>query len=320
MIYLSAADVGSTRIPMREVIDLVELALAEHGSGRAEMPAKLGVHPQPGTLLHAMPAWVPAAKAAGMKWVSAFPQNRERGLAAVNALVVVNNPETGLVEGVMDGAWITAMRTAGSTAAAARKLAPLDADTLAIVGPGTLGRANVAALQEVLPKLRRVRAYAPRREVVEQYKRDVEAQHGVAVQPASSAEECVRGAEVLVTCAPWPRLEAGGEVAADFIYDARFVCALDLDATLQAGAVAAADRFFADDVATFESHQQHGVFKGWPKPGGLSQVIAGRLSGRTSPNERIVCANLGIGIYDVVVARRVLDRARERGIGALLSM
>lgn len=318
--YLSASDVARCGITMREITDLVELALREHGCGRTEMPPKLGVHPQPGSLLHAMPAWVGAAKAAGLKWVAAFPNNRERGLPTVTGIVVLNDPETGLPLAVMDATWITAMRTGASAAVAARQFAPKDAETLAIIGPGVVGRASVAALREVLPKLRRVRAYAPRAETVARFACDIEAPHGVKVVAANSPEEAVCDAQVVVTAAPWPLVSGKAALTREELGDVPFCCALDLDSSIAAGAVSAADRFFADDCATFESHRSHGFFANWPEPVELSQVIAGKLPPRQRAYERVACTNLGLGIYDVVVARRVLEIARQRGIGTELPL
>jgi ornithine cyclodeaminase/alanine dehydrogenase-like protein (mu-crystallin family) len=74
-----------------------------------------------------------------------------------------------------------------------------------------------------------------------------------------------------------------------------------------------------DDVATFESHRQHGFFKGWPTPAELSHVIAGKeRSGQA--NNRVICVNLGLGIYDVVVARKLFEVARHHGIGTELPL
>ena len=59
------------------------------------MPPKPGIHPLPDAFIHAMPAFVPAMRAAGMKWVSGFPENHRRGLPYINGLLVLNDPDTG---------------------------------------------------------------------------------------------------------------------------------------------------------------------------------------------------------------------------------
>jgi alanine dehydrogenase len=319
LFYLSAADVARCGLTMREVIDLVELALAEHGNGRTEMPPKLGVHPQAGSLLHAMPAFVPAAHAAGMKWVAAFPANRNSGLPAVSGIIVLSDAETGLPQAVLDASWITAARTGASAAVAARRLAPGQAETLAIIGPGVVGRATVAAMREVLPRLKRVRAYAPRTEAAESFARDMSKLHSIDAQVAPSPNAAVEAADAVVTAAPWPRMKSAPALDAAALADIPFCCALDLDSTVSPEAAAGTVRLFADDLATFESHRQRGFFSGWPAPAELSHVIAGKLPAREA-NERVICVNLGLGIYDVVVAQRVFEVARNGGIGTELPL
>lgn len=319
LLYLSPADVQRCGVTMSEVIDMVELALFEHGQGRTHMPPKLGFHPEPGTLMHAMPAYVAAAKAAGMKWVSAFPNNNQRGLPAVNAIIVLSDPETGLPQAIMDATWITAARTGASAAVAARKFASQDAEVAGVIGPGVIARASVAALRAVLPKLKRVRAYAPNRETLARFASEIREQYGLEVTPTASAAEAAQGANILITSAPWPRVTGQPPLAADAVRDVPFCCVLNLDSTISAAAVAACDRFFADDVATFDRHRSQGFFAGWPVAQEFSHVVADKLPARQG-NERVICANLGLGIYDVVVARRVFDRAVAQGIGARLSL
>ncbi len=304
---------------MRQVIHLVELALSEHGHGRSEMPPKLGLHPQPGSLMHAMPAYVPAAAAAGVKWVTAFPENRRRGLPAVSGTLLLNDPETGLPQAIVDATWITAVRTGASAAVAAKHLGPPDAASLAVIGPGVVGRAAVAALREVLPKLTTVLAYAPRRAAVELFAAEVETQQGIKVEAAASAEAAAAGSEIVITAAPWPRAAGASRLAAGALNNTSFCCALDLDSTIPAAAARNAGRFFADDVLTFESHRQHGYFENWPAPAKLAALVA-RGGEQRRQGEQVICANLGLGIYDVVVGRAVLELARERNIGVELPL
>ena len=85
LLYLTRDDVLAVGLTDEDVIELVRVALTEHGHGRCEMPAKIGLHPLEDTLMHAMPAYVPAARACGLKWASSFPANAERDSAARNS-------------------------------------------------------------------------------------------------------------------------------------------------------------------------------------------------------------------------------------------
>ena len=318
LLYLSRHDVESLGLDLAEIIELVAFALAEHACGRTEMPPKPGIHPQPGALLHAMPAYVARGRACGMKWVSAFPANKALGLPSVTGLIVLNDAATGVPEAVMDGVWITAMRTAASTAVAGRALAREDSEVMGLLGAGVQGRSNVAALKRVLPRLGVVRVYGPRRETVARFKEEMEAEHGVRIEPAGTPEAAVRGADVVVTAAPWPNSPA--PIIGEWVGPGVFACALDFDASFTAGAVARFERRVCDDVATLTHYQDKGYFGGWPGFEELSAVAAGQCPGRQRREERIVAVNLGLGIYDVVVARRIVEIARERGVGQVLPL
>ena len=109
ILYLSQADVASVNLPMAEIIKALETAFREKGQGKTEMPPKPGIHPGGGdNFIHAMPAYIPALKSAGLKWVSGFIENHKRGLPYITGLLILNDVETGLPLAVMDCVWITA--------------------------------------------------------------------------------------------------------------------------------------------------------------------------------------------------------------------
>ena len=134
---------------MAEVIQAVESAFREKGKGKVEMPPKPGVHSRPDAFIHAMPAYIPALKAIGMKWVSGYPENSKQGLPCIHGLMILNDPETGLPLAVMDCVWITAMRTGAAPAIAARYLARPESSSLGILGAGVQGFTNLQALKEL---------------------------------------------------------------------------------------------------------------------------------------------------------------------------
>ncbi len=119
LLYLSRADVEAVALDMPAIIGLLETAFREKGAGRVEMPPKPGIHPRPDAFIHAMPAYIPALEAAGIKWVSGFPENVARGLPYISGLIVLNDAETGLPYCVMDCTWITAYRTGAASALSA---------------------------------------------------------------------------------------------------------------------------------------------------------------------------------------------------------
>src|SRR5882757_3056509 len=133
ILYLSRQNVADVALPMPEIIAALEQMFVEKGHGRVEMPPKPGIHPLPDAFVHAMPAYIPSMKSAGIKWVSGYPQNQAKGLPYINGLLILNHPATGIPTAVMDCTWITAMRTGAATAVAAKHLARPESSSVGIL-------------------------------------------------------------------------------------------------------------------------------------------------------------------------------------------
>ena len=134
--YLSRSDVEEVAPAMKDIIDALEGAFAEKAEGRTEAPPKPGIHPRKEAFIHAMPAYVPKAQAAGIKWVGGFPSNLDVGLPYITGILVLNDPETGFPIAVMDCTWITAKRTGAASALGAKYLARPDSSVMGVCGCG----------------------------------------------------------------------------------------------------------------------------------------------------------------------------------------
>ena len=145
--YLTADDVAAAMPPVAERLALAEQTLAAIDA-TADLPPKIGVHPRPpSSFAHAMPAFLRGSGAAGgdghaaegdrlgMKWVSGFPANRELGLPAISAIVVLNDARTGQPIAILDGGPITAERTAAVSGVAISRFGPSAGSTGAAGGP-----------------------------------------------------------------------------------------------------------------------------------------------------------------------------------------
>lgn len=306
VLFVSRSDVEKCGLSLGDCIEACEQALSAKVAGTCEMPPKLGVSPRAGAILHAMPARLPDV--VGMKWISVFPDRRP----ALSALIVLNDLETGTPTAILEGTYLTTLRTAAATAIAARRLARSDAETVAIIGPGLEGRTNLAALKLVLPELRRCRAWAPSRATADKYAAEMSREHGIDVEATDSAEAACREAAVVVTCAPWPARSAPSLYPGAFAGGA-FVCTIDYDASLTAAGAAAFDRRFTDDVAQMNVARAKGSFAGWP-----DDFAELHSAARTSAGETILCANLGLAIFDLAVAGATLERARKQTLGTVL--
>ena len=132
-LYLSQKEVIEVGLTMKDTIDIVEDVLTEHGAGQFENPPKPGIHPQKDAFIHAMPGYLPRKNAGGLKWVSGFSGNYKYGLPSIMGLIVLNDVNTGQPLAVMDGGYITNMRTAAVSAVAVKFLAKKDARVLGLV-------------------------------------------------------------------------------------------------------------------------------------------------------------------------------------------
>ena len=321
LLYLSREDVVSVAPAMEQVIELLAVAFREKGEGRTEMPPKLDVHPRKDCFIHAMPAVIPALGAAGVKWISGYPTNRDRDLPYITGLLILNDPDTGLPIAVMDAAWITAERTGAATALAARYLAREDASILAILGCGVQGRSNLKALRCVRPGLKQVRAYDIHPDRARSYIQEMSrAYPGLELIASDSPREAVTGADIIVTAGPILS-EPKPSLEASWVKPGAFLCPLDYGSYLKPEVFRKADKFLTDDAQQILNPRSASYFPDMPPLyGDLGEVVAQLKPGRETDTERIVCANLGLAIDDMALGIEVLRRARQAGRGVRLPL
>lgn len=317
VLYVNRGDVEALAITMDEAIALVEAALREKGRGEVEMPPKPGIHPREDAFIHAMPASIPRMGAAGIKWVSGYPENDRYDLPYITGLLILNSPATGVPIAVMDCTWITEVRTAAATAVAARHLARADSRAVGIVGCGVQGRSNLRALSAIL-RLESVRAYDLDDEVLSNYVREMREELDLEVRPATSPREAVAEADIIVTATPILK-HPQPVIELSWLKEGCLGVPLDFDAYWKPEAMSGVDRFYVDDRVQFEYYREVGYFRQAPAvDGDLGEVVAGVQSGRASGGERMISMNLGVAVEDVAVAAEVFRRARQEGVGTEL--
>lgn len=319
LLYLSRADVESVGVTMKEIIDALEIAFHQHGEGRVEMPPKPGVHPRPDAFIHAMPAYIPALKSAGMKWVSGYPENPRRGLPYITGLIILNDDETGLPLAVMDCTWITGMRTGAATAVAAKYLARPESESVGILGCGVQGRTNLEALTVLFP-IKRVVAYDVSAEAAERYAREMRERFGVQVTIAQAPREAVSGMDIVVTAGPILR-KPHATIKAGWLSEGAFASLVDFDSYWDGAAMREASKFCTDDIPQLEHYRSIGYFQNIPPIyASIGELVTGKKRGRENARERTMTANLGLAMDDMATAPIVFKRAVERGIGTWLEL
>ena len=286
-----------TRSEVEELLDLDALldalaaAHAELSAGQASLVPRVGAFAGQDGILGAMPAYVPSS-GLGCKLVTLFPGNRDR--PTHQAVVALFDPATGTPAALMDGTYITAMRTAAAAALAARLLARPDARVLAILGTGVQSR----SAQEMFP---RARGFAE-----------------VRVAGRGEFEEAVRGADVVhaTTASPEP------VVRFDWLSPGAHVSSVGYGAGGSELDPAIVERA---DVVVVE--QRDSAFA--PLPAGapelaprgrdgvveLGEIVSGTAVGRSSGDQITLYKSVGVAVQDLAAAALVLAAARERGAG-----
>ena len=320
LLYLSQTDVGAVGLTMAEVIEAVDIAFREKGEGHVEMPPKPGIHPGGGdNFIHAMPAYIPALRSAGIKWVSGFPENQKRGLPYITGLLILNDVETGLPLSVMDCVWITAMRTGAATAVAAKYLARPESSVVGMLGCGVQGRSNVEALNVLFP-LERVMAYDLDNKSARCYAEEMSARFGLEVVVVDTPREAVTGCDMVVTAGPILK-KPHRTIVAGWLDEGAFASLVDFDSYWHPKAMHEVDKFCTDDLPQLRHYQQVGYFQDIPAVhADLGELATGRKPGRETPQERTMTANLGLAMDDMAVAPLLYRKALEKEIGTWLPL
>jgi alanine dehydrogenase len=304
---------------VRHLLDLDQLLEALAGgfsalsAGHVSAPPRNGVEVAAGFML-SMVAHAPDHPM-GVKLVSVFHGNHRLGLPGHLALITLFDERTGAPVAVMNGTYITAMRTAGGAALSARLLSRPESRTLAVIGAGVQGAAHVQMLS-------RVRDFADIRVASASLGEAQQLAAGDArITPLASAEDAVRGADVVALCTTSPTpvvhrawlapgthvtsvgyMPPGSELASDVLDGARLFVETRLAyAAPPAGCAELAGR--DPDQGTE-----------------IGEVLLGRRPGRESPDQITVYKSMGHAVEDLVAAELVYQRATREGVGSLVTL
>ena len=319
VLYLSRADVEKADLPMANIIALLEQAFKEKGLGKVEMPPKPGIHTMPDAFIHAMPAYIPSLKSAGIKWVSGYPQNYTRGLPYISGLLILNDVETGIPYAIMDCSWITAYRTGAATALAAKYLARPESQTVAILACGVQGRTNLEALSNLF-KIKKVFAFDVLPEQQQRFVSEMNQKLGLDIVPVIDPKGAVLQADIVVTSGPILKHPLP-TIDKDWLKPGTFASAVDFDSYFTAAAMAQMDRISTDDHAQFQYYKSVGYFQQTPDPyADLGEIVTHAKPGRQDPSHRILAINLGLALDDMAVAPTIYKLAKVKGLGSILPL
>ncbi len=319
-LWLTESDVRAALEPV-ELIDAMECALRALSGGEIDQPVRTALTIGDRSFFAVMPAFDRQRAILGAKLVSVVPANQQRGIPTHLAAISLFDAVTGELLAVADGRYITEVRTAAASAVSVRHLARSEAHVLALLGSGVQARSHL----DLLPLVREfdeIRVWSP----TAAHRARLAQEAGGAVRATDSAEEAVRGADVIVlaTNAVTPAIdnrwvEDGAHVIA---IGACRVSQREIDPELVARAALFVD---SRDAALAESGDvvqaiAEGRFGPEHIRGELGAVIAGHAEGRRSPREVTLFKSLGQAIEDLVAADLAYRRAAADGRGIRLTL
>jgi len=319
-LLLDRADIEAVAPSLAEIVDIVEETYRMDGRGEVEVPVKAGVHPDRAhSFLHAMPAWVAGEKALGMKWISYYPGNTRRGFPDSSGLIVLNDPEHGLPVAIMEGMWITFVRTAACGAVAARHCARSNPVRLGLIGCGGLGMWSLRVLSALFPTLTEVFVASRTRESRETFCAAMAEEGPWNLTPANSAEEAVRDMDIVVSSIP-----QGSErpLKAGWWTPGMLAIPLDVLTAWDDEAFEVVDFLIADNDAGLRAAaaQRRPDLNLPERFASFGEIVLGRSPGRRSDEDRIMAIPTGLGSVDMPLAWSIYRRAREAGIGTEIDL
>jgi ornithine cyclodeaminase len=326
--YLTRADV-TTALAQLDPVEIAARTLADHADGRTELPeeAYLGWRTADGYAARslALPGLVNGdVTAIGTKIINASLGNTARGVPRADGLMLMYDSDTAHPVCVMDAALISATRTAAVSAVAARTFGPA-ARVLALIGCGRQAEAHLDLLSRTIPTIEEVRVHDVREDAVRAF-----AERHPGVVPCASAEEAVRGADLVVplTIVSGPD---EGYLALEWLEPDAVVIHVSLDDLLPE-VVEHATTVVVDDWGLVSSDHRRllgrmhrdGLLLGPGEPGDVA-AVTGELGdylvpgGAQAPRGGLTVVNpFGMAVQDVALAGHVLAAADESGLGITL--
>ncbi len=316
-LLLTEADVKAL-LTMPLALEAVETSFQRLAEGQAVLQYRQRLHiPGKGVLNH----MAAADLVTGYMGLKIYSISR----TGARFVVTLFNADSGDLVALIEADTLGQMRTAAASGVATRLMTREDARVAAIIGTGLQARTQIEALAAVR-KLDGIRACgrdAGRRET---FAREMSARLGVPVTPVASAEEAVRGADIVTTCTsskvpvlegPW--LEPGMHLNAVGVNQAQ-KRELDTDAVLRCGLVAVDSR----EQSKIEAGDLIQAFAGdasrWEPVRELAEIVSRKIPGRASQEQVTLFKSNGVATEDIVVAGRIYEMARECGIGKMVPM
>jgi alanine dehydrogenase len=303
-------------LDMEGTLKCVERAFLLQAKGEAIMPPKLYLElPQFNGDFRAMPTYIDGM--AGVKWVSVYPGNVDKKIRTVVATILLTDCHTGYPIAMMDGTYITNMRTGASGGIAVKYLARKDSSIIGVVGAGAQAKTQLMAIKLVMPKIDIIKVYDINADAGAKFAAEMSKMLNLNIVTVDSIQKAV-DADVVVTTTPSRK----PVIMAKWIKPGTHINAIGADAQgkqeLESSIMTKA-KIVIDDYAQ-ASHSgeinvplSEGVIKQTNIHGTLGQVVAGMKKGRENDKEITIFDSTGLAIQDIACAKIVYEKAKGNG-------
>ena len=324
MLILTANAVRQA-LPMKEAIEAMKWAYASLSSGTAVVPlrTRLPISNHDALSLF-MPAYMKtdSGEALAVKVVSLFPENPSRGLAYIQAAVLVLEPDTGRALALLEGSTLTAIRTGAGSGAAIDLLARKDSQVVAIFGAGTQGRTQLEAACTAR-QIETAFIFDPNREKAEKYARQMTGYRSVTkdVRVANSAREALENADIICTATTSSKavfdnndVKSGTHISAIGAYTPEMQ-EVPVETLARARIVVDSYATVIEEAGDIVKAIQAGAMEESNIHAELGEIVLGKKPGRESDDQITFFKSVGNAVQDAVAAQLALKNAREMKLG-----
>jgi ornithine cyclodeaminase/alanine dehydrogenase-like protein (mu-crystallin family) len=330
VLFLGQREVLSV-LNMKQMISEIEKVFEGHGKGSVVLPnpikSLLALEPTINGHFVAMPAYLDLehGAAAGVKWISTFPDNPKRhGLSTSSAIVILNDPRTGIPVCLMEASFITAYRTGAATAVGALHLANKDSHVLGIIGASFQGRYQLLALAEMFD-LKECKVYDIDQNAAAAYKSEMMRQlPSIKVHICKSYEEAVQESDIVVIATASLTLSPFFE--GRWCKKGMLLISITAKSELKPEVLDKADKIVVDTIdgcmhqGALYPHFKSGRLKERDIYCEIGQIVVGEKKGRETEDEIILYVPMGVGTEDIAVAKKIYEIAKQKGWGTMLSL
>lgn len=317
ILYLSRENIGSIEIEPLELIAEISRCFAAVARGLAAQTPTLSIPVSGSTRFVAKGGVVAEPSVCAIKWFGYFPGNRDAGLPDFHPLILLNEAKHGMPLALMDGTWISEVRTAGISAFAAQHLALPDSSTLGFIACGAQARAHLELLRHLFP-ITKIYAYSRRLETTRAFCQAAEAL-GFDAEICSSPRPVVEHSQIVVSSVPHTAA-VSQSLDGSWVRPGAYISMVDRGYSWNAVSLKALDLVVTDDMALSGPGGREALnYDPLELSGDLTAVSQGTVR-RNAVSDRTALIFSGTGIVDAAVAALIYERACQRNIGNLLDL